>query len=172
MARKKIPDKAKTSAAIEKTATDSPEERAAIIKKMLAADSPEKRAAIEKMKKMADSPETRAAREARKTIGRYIAVRDGQIPPPWAEKLVSGGARLDQDDKEPLLPIDCATVVLRYLYRTKAQMPRSLKEATTAVVEECKKRVWRPVDSPDTVHRAAVKLGYRAPRKRRSPRKR
>src|SRR5262245_1444466 len=33
--------------------------------------------------------------------------------------------------KEPLLAIDCAKVVLRDLFPTKAQMPRSLKEATT-----------------------------------------
>jgi hypothetical protein len=58
--------------------------------------------------------------------------------------------RADHED-EPLLPIDRAKTVLFYLYRTKAQMPHSLKEATRKVEEECKKRGWRPVSSTDTV---------------------
>jgi hypothetical protein len=64
----------------------------------------------------------------------------------------------------PLRPVDRAKVVLRALYPTKAQMPRSLKEATKAVVTKCEQRRWQPVSS-DTVQRAAEQLGYRAPRK-------
>jgi hypothetical protein len=67
---------------------------------------------------------------------------------------------------EPLLPIDRAKAALRALYRTKAEMPRSLKAATKAVDDYCQKQGWQPVSSPDTVHRAAEQLGYRAPRKR------
>jgi hypothetical protein len=66
--------------------------------------------------------------------------------------------------EEPLRPVDRAKVVLRALYPTKAQMPRSLKEATKAVVTKCEQRRWQPVSS-DTVQRAAEQLGYRAPRK-------
>jgi hypothetical protein len=80
-----------------------------------------------------------------------------------------GGAPAEHD--EPLLPIDRAEAVLRYLYQTKAQMPRSLKAATKAVDDPCEKWGWQLVKSPDTVHRAAEKIGYRAPRKP-PPRKR
>jgi hypothetical protein len=77
----------------------------------------------------------------------------------------AGSAPIDHE--EPLQPIDRAKVVLRDLYRTKAEMLRSLKEATNAVDEECGKRGWQAVSSPDTIHRAAEQLGYRAPRKRK-----
>jgi hypothetical protein len=73
------------------------------------------------------------------------------------------GAR---DEDEPLQPIDRAKVVLRDLYPTKAEMPRSLKAAHRAVMAECEKRDWQP-PSEDTVQRAAEELGYRPPRKRR-----
>ena len=70
----------------------------------------------------------------------------------------------DADSKAPLLATDRAEAVLRDLYPTKAQMPRSLKEATKAVAAGCGKRGWQ-VPSSDSVHRAAVRLRYRAPRK-------
>ena len=66
---------------------------------------------------------------------------------------------------EPLRPIDRAEAVLRALYRTRAEMPHRLKVATNAVDAKCRERGWQPVSSTDTVHRAAVKLGYRDPRK-------
>jgi hypothetical protein len=67
--------------------------------------------------------------------------------------------------EQPLRPIDRAEAVLRHLYPTKAKMPL-LNAATSAVEEQCERWGWKPVNSPDTVHRAAVKLGYRLPRKR------
>jgi len=89
---------------------------------------------------------------------------------PDFDRLFSAGAPADQDDdshsKEPLRAIERAEVVLRELYPTKAQMPRSLKEATKAVATECQKRGW-PAPSSDTVHRAAERPGYRPPRKHR-----
>jgi hypothetical protein len=77
------------------------------------------------------------------------------------------GGSAPVDHEEPLLPIDRAKAALLYLYPTKAQMPRLLKAATTAVDGYCQKQGWQLVSSPDTVHRAAEQLGYRAPRKRR-----
>jgi hypothetical protein len=68
--------------------------------------------------------------------------------------------------KAPRLPIDRAEAVLRDLYPTKVQMPRSLKEATKTVATGCGKRGWQ-VPSSDSVHRAAVRLGFRTPRKHR-----
>jgi hypothetical protein len=54
------------------------------------------------------------------------------------------GAR---DEDEPLQPIDRAKVVLLYLFPTKAQMPRSLKEATSRT------RSTAPPNNSDTGHR-------------------
>jgi len=50
--------------------------------------------AAERIRKLAPAPPSqaelteraKARAEARKTIQRYIAIRDNQIPPPWAEK--------------------------------------------------------------------------------------
>jgi len=70
-------------------------------------------------------------------------------------------------EKEPVLPINRAKAVLRYLYLTKADMPGSLKAITNAVEKGCKELGWQPVSSQDTVHRAAEELGYRPPRKRK-----
>lgn len=87
---------------------------------------------------------------------------------PDFDSLYSDSARVDHDDdsKQPSLPIDRAKAVLRDLYPAKAQMPGSLKAAARDVVEECRKRGWKPM-SPDTIQRAAEELGYRPPRKRR-----
>ena len=87
---------------------------------------------------------------------------------PDFDRLYSGSAR----DDEPLQPIDRAKAALLAIYSAKAQMPRVLKAATNDVDDYCKKRGWQPVTSTDTVHRAAEQLGYRAPRKKRPPRKR
>jgi hypothetical protein len=84
--------------------------------------------------------------------------------------LPAGSASVEHDDndlKEPVRAIGRAKVVLRFLYPTKAEMPRSLKAATNAVEKECERRGWQLVKSTDTVHRAAEQLGYRAPRKGR-----
>jgi hypothetical protein len=96
----------------------------------------------------------------------YVSQPDfDRIWPPLA-----GGTPVDHDDVssavEPLLAVDRARTVLRYLYPTKANMPGSLKEATAKVGDECQKRGWKP-PSEDTVHRAAEELGYRTPRKRK-----
>jgi hypothetical protein len=90
---------------------------------------------------------------------------DGHVYYVWRpdlEKLYpASGTRADHDDagdsEEPLQPIARATAVLRDLYLTRAQMPRSLKAATKEVRTECQKRDWQP-PSEDTVQRAAEKL--------------
>jgi hypothetical protein len=91
---------------------------------------------------------------------------------PDFDRLYSVGSAQAENDEEPILPVDRATAALRALYRTKAEVPRSLKALTTAVDGYCKKKGWKLVSSTDTVHRAAEQLGYRAPRKPRPPRKR
>ena len=83
------------------------------------------------------------------------------------ERLPPPGTAVTARPIEPILPIDRAKAVLRALYPTKEQMPRSLKEATRAVDEKCTAWSWEPVTSPDTVHRAAEDIKYRAPRKPR-----
>jgi hypothetical protein len=90
------------------------------------------------------------------------------------EKLESGGAQAEHgnrgDLKEPLKPGDRAEVALLALYQSKADVPHSLQVITNAVDDYCKKRGWQTVGSRDTVHHAAERLGYRAPRKARPPR--
>jgi hypothetical protein len=90
---------------------------------------------------------------------------------PDFDRLNSVGNTQAEHDKEPILPGDRATAALRALYRTKADVPGSLRVITRAVDKWCKDQGWHVVASTDTVHRAAEKLGYRAPRKARPSRK-
>ena len=48
--------------------------------------TPEQRALIKKITVANETPEQRAKLDkGRKILDRYIAIRDNQIPPPWAE---------------------------------------------------------------------------------------
>lgn len=74
----------------------TPEQPTAIERLVL---TPEQRAAFQRM--MAEKFE-QAARldKAAKNIDRYIAIRDGLIPPPWAEKLVKAASNRSKSRKE------------------------------------------------------------------------
>jgi hypothetical protein len=65
------------------------EERAAILKKIGACYTPAERAAIQKMVVRDAAEDAAELDKARKTIDRINAIRDGLIPPPWAEKLLN-----------------------------------------------------------------------------------
>lgn len=87
-------------AAIQKMVGYTPEQRAAFQKmgptpeqlaamqKVAAAYTPEQLAAMQKMLAKQSPEESAKLDKARKAIDRAIAIREGLIPPPWAEKLL------------------------------------------------------------------------------------
>jgi hypothetical protein len=104
--------------------------------------------AVESLKKLkpASSPtvaELAERAEARNTIGRYIAIRDGQIPPPWAGKNKPDETTGNKNGPQMarLLP------VLRDLYPPDGLPPTELKPKAvhTAVAEIYKRHGWGEV---------------------------